>query len=83
MRYSLERFPSGWIGLSLSLRPEEVDRLISLLQAIKSEGGHFHFAATDWSENDGLADVEIDIQGESETDNMTMSSLPIAPDSPL
>ncbi len=73
MRYALDQFESGWIGVSLALRPGEVDSLISLLESLRDGvNGHFHLAATDYSGNKGIADVEFSLQSETEADNMTI-----------
>lgn len=73
MRYAVDRFKSGWLGLSLALRPGEVDSLISLLESLKDGScGHFHMAAKDYSGSKGIADIEFSLQGEEETDNMVI-----------
>jgi hypothetical protein len=73
MRCMFERFESGWVGVSLSLRPDEIDSLILQLESLKKgTKSHFHFRATSFSEKEGLADVEFSRQGESEVDNMAI-----------
>jgi hypothetical protein len=72
MNVRFEAFTSGWIGLIIALRPSDRDQMISLLKGLKEgEGDHFHLRATDFSANDGVADIEIATQGEGEPDNMT------------
>jgi hypothetical protein len=73
MRCGLERFESGWVGVFLALRPGEIDALISWLESLKHGANrHFHLAATDWSGSEGVADLEIGLQGEDEIDNMAI-----------
>jgi len=73
MRYVLEHFESGWDGLGLALRPDEIDSLMQLLLSLKNgTQGHFHLATTDYSPREGLADVEFGLLGEGEMDNMAI-----------
>ena len=71
MKTKVEIFPSGWIGLSLSLKAEEIDVLISRLQYLKSKSdGHFHFHGADHSGTPGIADIEISFSPPEEADDM-------------
>jgi hypothetical protein len=70
MKASLEKFESGWVGLSLGVRPAEIDTLIAKLEALRNGNlGHFHLRNDDLSGQPGLADVEISLMGD-EVDNL-------------
>jgi hypothetical protein len=71
MRCVLERFETGWVGVFLALRPGEIDALISRLEYLKHGADrHFHLTRTDWSGSEGVAEMEIGLQGDDEVDNM-------------
>jgi hypothetical protein len=71
MNMKFERFESGWLDLSIALRADEIDELVSLLGCLRRrEVGHFHFRAIDFSAKEGVADIEFTTQGEDEPDNM-------------
>ena len=73
MRCEIEDFKTGWFGLQLAFRPEEIDKLIANLQELKAGGlGHFHFRRDDWDDVPGAADVEISLLGPEEQDNMNV-----------
>ena len=72
MRGEVERFSSGWVGLALRMRAEERDALIDALRRLP-ESGHFHLRAKwETSNEPGIADVEISLQGENEFDNLVL-----------
>jgi hypothetical protein len=67
----IEKFESGWIGLSFAISIQEIDDLVSMLNLLKNgKIGHFHLRACDWSGKEGIADVEFSIKGENDNDNM-------------
>lgn len=71
MRCEIEAFKTGWFGLHLRFRPEEIDKLIASLQELKAgELEHFHFRRDDWECMPGIADVELSVLGANEQDNM-------------
>jgi len=71
MHIECESFGTGWIGLSIALRRDEIDQMILLLQELKrAEFDHFHLSSTDSSANEGVADIEVTTQGEHVPDNM-------------
>lgn len=73
MNTKVEIFPTGWIGLSLSFKAEEIDMLISHLQYLKSHrDSHFHFYSLGHTETLGLADVEISFSPADEADDMKL-----------
>ena len=67
----LEDYGTGWFGLQIALKTDEVDRLIESLNWLrKNKTEHFHFHSK-FLENDksGIGDVEISIMGLDEQDN--------------
>lgn len=73
MNTKLERFESGWLGISIALRDEEIDLLLRRLTQLKSgDIRHFHLRNDDFHSDEGVADIEITTIGEQEQDNMTI-----------
>lgn len=71
MRAKMDKFKSGWVGLSFALRPTEIDQLTSMLSRLKNRDvGHFHFRNDDFSSQEGVADVEFSVMDEAERDNL-------------
>lgn len=71
MRCEIEEFKTGWFGLHLRFRPDEIDKLIANLLELKAgELEHFHFRRDDWDGMPGIADVELSVLGPDELDNM-------------
>jgi hypothetical protein len=68
-----EQFESGWLGLSIALREDEIDQLIERLRSLQAlDIAHFHFRRDDFDAIPGVADVEISLRGETEPDNMML-----------
>ena len=60
MEAKLEKFDSGWVGLSLALNVSEIEALITRLRNLSSgDIGHFHIRNDDFSADEGVADIEI------------------------
>ena len=73
MRATCNEFESGWIGITLELRPEEVDVMIDRLQSLKGGSiGHFHIVQEKWSGKTGIADIEVSINGGDQPDDMVI-----------
>lgn len=73
MHAKVEKFESGWIGVSLALSSEDIDLLIHGLQELKSRDiDHFHFRNDDFSSDIGIADIEITRMGKEEKSNLTI-----------
>ena len=73
MKVELEKFESGWIGISIELKPEAIDDLIDRLETLKSgKIGHFHFRRDRFEEAVGGGDIEISMapQNSEIVDNM-------------
>ena len=79
MRAKIDDWKNGWFGIELEIRSDEIDRLISLLQLIKSAPDqHFHISS-DYKGDGGLGDIEIAIQPENVVSNMTLLGRALAP----
>ncbi len=60
MNIIIDRFASGWVGLSLELCPDEIDNLISRLSSLKvGRCGHFHIRCNDMNDEPGVADMGL------------------------
>ena len=71
----LEKWNEGWQGLSLGLRNDEIDRLISLLKEIRKDNDqHFHISS-DCKGEPALGGVEIYVKTVTQEDNMYFTSL--------
>jgi hypothetical protein len=78
MHASLEDWKNNWFGLSLELRPQEIDRLIVLLQELKADTEqHFHLSS-DYKAEGGLGDIEVSVNLNAKPDNLFMSSVALA-----
>jgi hypothetical protein len=75
----LEKWKEGWQGLSLGLRNDEIDHLISLLKEIRKDNDqHFHISS-DCKGKPSLCGVEIYVKTNTQEDNMYFTSLAKAP----
>jgi hypothetical protein len=69
----IERFDSGWVGITICLGPKEIDKLIDALKALKcGKIGHFHFRSNELGGEAGIADIEISLKGPRQPDNLTI-----------
>lgn len=72
MNIEIEDFKTGWFGLHIGLSPEDIDKLIKRLELIKqSPERHFHIFS-DYEGSGGVGDIEFYIQGDNQTDNVTL-----------
>jgi len=79
MHASLEDWKNNWFGLSLELHPQEIDRLIVLLQELKVDPEqHFHIAS-DYKAEGGLGDIEVSVNVNAKPNNLFLSSVALAP----
>jgi hypothetical protein len=79
MHAKLIDWRNGWFGVELAIRTDEIERLVSLLQMIKSDPEqHFHLSS-DYKGSGGLGDIEISIQPEGVFSNMESLGRAIAP----
>ncbi|HVU16114.1 MAG TPA: hypothetical protein VHD32_04280 [Candidatus Didemnitutus sp.] len=83
MHTKLNDWKNGWYGIELSLKKEEIDRLISRLQMLKEEPDqHFHLTS-ECKGPGGVGDIEISIQASDQAGNMTIMSKALAPGSTI
>lgn len=60
MRIMLEKYESGWVGVSMELTESDIDTLISRLEDLKLKAiGHFHVRCNDFGGDVNIADIEI------------------------
>jgi hypothetical protein len=69
VRCEIEELTPGWFQLSLRLKLTEIDVLIRTLEILRQRQDHFHLMSHH-NEAQGVADIEISIQGDNEIDNM-------------
>ncbi|MGJ8649881.1 MAG: hypothetical protein ACSHX4_05940 [Opitutaceae bacterium] len=75
MRAEIEDFKTGWYGLTLSIKDDEIDTLMEVLRSLKQNRKHFHLRS-DYSAEGGVGDIEISIQGSDEISNIEIDSSP-------
>jgi hypothetical protein len=79
MHARTEQWKSGWFGVELGFSPQEIDRLIELLQMLKKDADqHFH-VRSDYKGSAGVGDIMFYVQSADETNNMLISGKAIAP----
>jgi len=79
MHVELEDWKNGWFGVRIGVAPQEVDRLIELLNMIKNDHEqHFHISS-EYKETGGIGDIEISIASENEDQNMKLSGRALGP----
>lgn len=79
MHTKLSDWKNDWFGIELSLKREEIDRVISQLQMLKEEPDqHFHLSS-DYKGTGGVGDIEISVQADDEPSNMRTMGKAIAP----
>lgn len=79
MHASIEDLKNGWFEIHLSVKPEEIEILISRLILLKNTSyKHFHIQS-DFSGPGGIGDIEFDLQGKDQENNMAISGFAISP----
>jgi hypothetical protein len=72
MNIEIEDFKTGWIGLKIGLKPEDIDNLIKRLELLKQGAEkHFHIFS-DYEGPIGVGDIELYVQGIDQADNLTL-----------
>jgi hypothetical protein len=72
MRASLEDWNNGWVEIEVGLTARDIDRLIALLQMIKTEPDqHFH-ASSDFVGAGGIGQITFQVQQQNETNNLSL-----------
>jgi len=73
MKADIEKFDSGWIGVSLSLAPHEIDLLVERLNALRTgKVDHFHIRQNRWGPSAGVADIEFSLAEAGDTNELTI-----------
>ena len=69
MQAEIEKYKSGWYGLTLGLKTNEIEQLITALQNLKENKNHFHFRS-EFGGEDGVGDIEFYYQAEEQKSNL-------------
>ncbi len=69
MQAELEDFKTGRYGLSLGIKSDEIDKLISALQKLKVKKDHFHFRG-EFNGGGGIGDIEFYFQSKDQKSNL-------------
>ena len=78
MFVELEDFKTGWYGINISLRNDEIDVIIERLIKLKKDSNqHFHISS-DYEGDGGVGDIEINVK-ENGQDNMSIIGFAISP----
>lgn len=78
MLVEIENFNTGWYGINISIRKNEIDVLIKQLKKLKdSEEQHFHISS-DYEGEFGVGDIEFNLL-EDGIDNMSITDFAISP----
>ncbi|MDY7038481.1 MAG: hypothetical protein SV375_20285 [Thermodesulfobacteriota bacterium] len=73
MNVELEDFKTGWYGIYIGIKHEEIDVLIERLRSLKRDKDqHFHISS-DYGGSGGVGDIEFSIQGDNEESNMIIT----------
>ena len=73
MQSNIEDFKTGWYGISLGLKSDEIDQLIIALQKLKNERSHFHLRS-DFEGSGGIGDIELYYQTDEQPSNLAIES---------
>ena len=73
MQADFEDFKTGWYGITLGLKSEEIDELIVALQDLTREKTHFHFRS-DFEGKPGIGDIAIYYQTNEQPSNLTIEN---------
>ena len=78
MHVEIEDFKTGWYGIGIGIRENEIDILIEQLKKMKQEKTqHFHLSS-EFEGDGGIGDIEFYLQKEGK-DNMQISGFEIPP----
>lgn len=73
MEASVEDFGTGWYGVRIGLKADDIDELIVALRALKQEKTHFHLRS-DFEGDGGVGDVEMYLQSDEEFSNLDLEA---------
>jgi hypothetical protein len=75
----MEDFTTGWYGVTIGIRNDEIDMLIERLNFMKNEKEqHFHITSNYEGEG-GIGDIEIYLIEEDQKSNMFITGYAIIP----
>ena len=74
MQADIEDFKTGWYGLTLGVKPEEIDNLIVALQDLKASKSHFHFRSN-YEGTGGVGDIEFYYQTDDQNSNLLLNGV--------
>lgn len=72
MRIDIEDFKTGWFGLGIGLRPNEIANLIEALARLRdstAEHPHFHMVSKCDGPTPAVADIEFYMLPDDQADN--------------
>jgi len=69
MQADLEDFKTGWYGLKLGVKSDEIDVLILALKKLKENKDHFHCRSS-FEGKGGVGDIEFYYQSEKQNGNL-------------
>ena len=79
MHVELEDWKNGWSGVSIGVAKEEIERLIELLQMLRTDPEqHFHISS-DYKGSGGIGNIEIYVKPPEQLNNMNLSGGALAP----
>ncbi len=79
MNVEMDDFKTGWYGIAIGIKPDEIDMLIGRLISIKNKSNqHFHITS-DYEGEGGIGDIEIYLSDENRKSNMFITGYDIAP----
>lgn len=58
MKGHIEDFGTGWFGVEIGLKEEEIDQLVAALQSLKKEKTHFHLRS-EFEGSGGVGDIQF------------------------
>ena len=73
MNADLEDFKTGWFGLFIGLKSQEIEELIGALEDLKKYKSHFHFRST-FEGNGGIGDIEVYYEEEGVPNGLSLES---------
>ena len=75
MRINIEDFKTGWYGLDIGLKNDEIDLFIDALKNLKQNKDHFHIRS-DCDGSGGVNDIEFYYQDKNTKNNMKLDISP-------
>jgi len=75
MEVKIEDFKTGWYGITVGLKDDQIDKIINALKLLKKSKDHFHFRSNYVGEG-GVGDIEFFWMENSSRDNMEIDDSP-------